>query len=221
MRYRAFTEAGAIRRRWPRLALLAGMVAMAALAAGCAGTGGGKSAVDEVPADPEAEVAAGVRADYDKAVALLEAGDLEGAEALLRRFVDANPAYPGAWTNLAIVCRRDDRPDEARAALDRALELDEAYAPALNQLGVMHREAGRFAEAEAAYLKAVTADPGYPLAHFNLGVLNDLYLGSPETALIHYEKYQALTSGGDDRVAMWIVDIRRRLGIETQSARAD
>ncbi|WP_405239811.1 tetratricopeptide repeat protein [Lentisalinibacter orientalis] len=221
MRYRAFTEAGAVRRRWPRLALLAGMVAMAALAAGCASTGGGKTVADEGPADPEGAVAPGVRADYGKAVALLEAGDLEGAEALLSRFVDANPAYPGAWTNLAIVYRRDDRPDEAKAALDRALGLDEGYAPALNQLGVMHREAGRFNEAEAAYLKAVTADPEYPLAHFNLGVLNDLYLGSPETALTHYEQYQALTSGGDDRVAMWIVDIRRRLGIETQSARAD
>ncbi len=221
MRYRAFTEAGAVRRRCARVALLAGMVAMAALAAGCAGTGGVKSAADPVPADPEAEIAPAVRADYGKAVALLEAGDLEGAEALLNRFVDANPAYPGAWTNLAIVYRRGDQPDEARVALDRALGLDEGYAPALNQLGVMHREAGRFAEAEAAYLKAVTADPEYPLAHFNLGVLNDLYLGSPETALSHYEKYQALTSGGDDRVAMWIVDIRRRLGIETQSARAD
>ncbi len=221
MRYRGFTEAGTVRARWPRLVLLAGMVAMAALAAGCAGTGGGKTGAGAAPADPEAGVAPGVRADYEKAVALLEAGDLEGAEALLRRFVDANPAYPGAWTNLAAVYRRSERPEDARAALDRALGLDEGYAPALNQLGVMHREAGRFAEAEAAYLKAVTADPGYPLAHFNLGVLNDLYLGSPETALSHYEQYQALTSGDDDRVAMWIVDIRRRLGIETQSARAD
>jgi tetratricopeptide (TPR) repeat protein len=200
---------------------LAALAAAAALAAGCASTGGGPEPGAGVPGDPEAGVAPAVRADYDKAVALLEAGDLEGAEALLQRFVAANPDYPGAWTNLATVYRRTDRSPDARDALDRALALDEGYAPALNQLGVMHREAGRFNEAEAAYLKAVTADPEYPLAHFNLGVLNDLYLGSPETALTHYEQYQALTSGGDDRVAMWIVDIRRRLGIETQSARAD
>jgi len=219
MRYRSCTEPQAVDRvRRPRLAAL---VAAAALGAGCAGTGGQPGAADGAALDPEGQVATAVKADYDKAVALLEAGDLEGAEALLQRFVGANPAYPGAWTNLAAVYRRTDRPDEAAAALERALTVDQGYAPALNQLGVMHREAGRFAEAEAAYLKAVTADPEYPLAHFNLGVLNDLYLGSPETALTHYEKYQALTSGGDDRVAMWIVDIRRRLGIETQSARAE
>ncbi|HKL63943.1 MAG TPA: tetratricopeptide repeat protein [Woeseiaceae bacterium] len=218
MRYRSCTETDApVRARRLRLAALAGA---AVLAAGCASTGG-PAPGDAAPADPETGVAPAVRADYDKAVALLEVGDLEGAEALLLRFVEANPGYPGAWTNLASVYRATDRSADAREALDRALALDEGYAPALNQLGVMHREAGRFNEAEAAYLKAVTADPGYPLAHFNLGVLNDLYLGSPETALTHYEQYQALTSGGDDRVAMWIVDIRRRLGIETQSARAD
>lgn len=218
MRYRSCTETDATARiSRLRLAALAGA---AALAAGCASTGG-PAPDDAAPVDPEAEVAPAVRADYDKAVALLEAGDLEGAEALLQRFVAANPGYPGAWTNLAAVYRRTDRSADAREALDRALAVDQNYAPALNQLGVMHREAGRFNEAEAAYLKAVTADPAYPLAHFNLGVLNDLYLGSPETALTHYEQYQALTSGGDDTVAMWIVDIRRRLGIETQSARAD
>lgn len=219
MRYSASIEADGL-RPGRRLRLGALLVA-AVLAAGCAGTGGQQTTGDAAAADPEAQVAPGVRADYDKAVALLEAGDLEGAEALLQRFVDANPGYPGAWTNLAAVYRRTDRAGEAGEALERALALDEGYAPALNQLGVLHREAGRFAQAEAAYLKAVTADPEYPLAHFNLGVLNDLYLGSPETALTHYETYQALTSGGDDRVAMWIVDIRRRLGIETQSARAD
>jgi Tfp pilus assembly protein PilF len=201
----------------PRLAAL---LLCVSVAAGCATTGEAPTGGDAV-AGGETAVTPAVQADHDRAVMLLEAGDMDGAEVLLDRFVAAHPAYPGAWTNLAIVYRRTDRDDAAAAALEQALAIDPQFAPALNEYGLMHREAGRFGEAEAAYLKAITARPDYALAHFNLGVLNDLYLSDPQAALDHYERYQALTSGGDEMVTLWIADIRRRLGIEARAARAD
>ncbi len=200
-----------------RLVILAAVL----LGAGCAGAPERGPDPAAATATVPTEVEPAVLERYEQAVALLEAGDLEGAESLLQRFVADHPGYPGAHTNLAIVYRQTNREADAERALGRALALAPDYAPALNQLGVIHREHGRFAEAEAAYLKAVTAQPGYALAHFNLGVLNDLYLGRPDEALSHYEQYQALTDGNDETVAMWIVDIRRRLGVSTQSARVD
>lgn len=199
---------------------LAALLAGVAVTAGCATTGEAPASAD-TPGDAAAVVAPAVRADYDRALSLLGSGDAAGAEAVLLGFVEAHPGFPGAWTNLAIVYRQTGRDEEAAAALERALAVDPRFAPALNQHGVMHREAGRFDAAEAAYLKAITAQPEYALAHYNLGVLSDLYLGEPEAALTHYERYQALTSGGDEMVAMWIVDIRRRLGIEARAARVD
>lgn len=200
----------------------AGLVPLLLIAA-CAGMGptDPEAEIAEPDASPETIVEPAVRSSYQQAVAVLQAGDLVSAEALLQRFVAEHPEYPGAHTNLAFIFRQTDRVPEAEEALDRALVLDPDFAPALNQLGIIRRQDGHFEEAEAAYLKAVTAQPDYALAHFNLGVLNDLYLRRPQTALAHYEQYQALTSETDDDVAMWIVDIRRRLGLEAQSARVE
>ena len=79
------------------------------------------------------------------------------------------------------------------------------------------RKQGKFEEAESAYLKAVTVSPDYALAHYNLGVLNDLYLRRLDTALVHYERYQAL-SGEDKQVTRWIADLKRRIGTQQRTA---
>ncbi len=89
--------------------------------------------------------------------------------------------------------------------------LESVHPRALNQVGVQLRRLGKFDAAGAAYGRAIAADPGYALAHYNLGVLNDLYLRRLDTALDHYERYQAL-AGEDQQVTRWIADLRRRLG---------
>ena len=80
-----------------------------------------------------------------------------------------------------------------------------------NELGIVQRKTGRFAEAKRSYEAALAVYPGYHHARRNLGVLCDLYLADPECALANYEAYMT-TVPADDQVAMWIADLRMRLG---------
>ena len=127
------------------------------------------------------------------------------------------PDYPGAHVNLAIIFVARDDLQAAEMSLTDALIIDPVHAQALNQLGMLLRRQGRFEEAESAYMKAVTADPDYALAHYNLGVLNDLYLQRLDTALDHYERYQAL-AGEDQQVTRWIADLKRRIDAPPRTA---
>jgi tetratricopeptide (TPR) repeat protein len=83
---------------------------------------------------------------------------------------------------------------------------------------VLRRE-GAFTEAEAAYRRAIATDPNYALTHYNLGVLLDLYLRRPEEALECYELYQSLLAEPNQTVGRWIVDLRRRLGLNDDATR--
>ena len=143
------------------------------------------------------EVPARVQTMYEQAVAVMASGDFLDAELRLKEFLLQYPGYPGAHVNLAIIHSNNGNEAAAQAAIDAALALNPNHAPALNQQGMLLRKNGKFIEAEAAYLKAVTASPDYALAHYNLGVLNELYLQRLDTALQHFERYQALA--GEDK----------------------
>jgi tetratricopeptide (TPR) repeat protein len=170
-------------------------------------------------ADPGLDVPAPLAAAYARAVAALEAGDLTEAEFEFEQLVLEAPEFPGPYVNLAIVHLETQRELEAEQLLQQALQLDPAHAAANNQLGMLRRRQGRFAEAEAAYRAAIAADPAYALACHNLGVLLDLYLKRGEEALEYYECYQNLQAVPDERVARWIIDLKRRLGVSGQAAR--
>lgn len=157
-----------------------------------------------------------LRAGHERAVAALAAEDWIEAELELEQLILEFPAYPGPFVNLAIVYARDGRDDEAIATLERALEVDPAHVEANNELAILLRTEGRFEEAEQAYRRALEADPGYALAHYNFGVLLDLYLGRQAEALEHYEQYQSLSTQPDQQVGRWIIDLRRRLGVEDE-----
>ncbi|HZD54068.1 MAG TPA: tetratricopeptide repeat protein [Woeseiaceae bacterium] len=167
--------------------------------------------------DTEREIPPEIRTQFEQAVSIMAAGDLTEAEPRLEEFALQYPAYPGAHVNLAILHAAEKDDAAAEASIAKALELDPVHPAALNQLGMLRRRQGRFEDAEAAYLKAVTADPEYALAHFNLGVLYELYLQRLESALQHFERYQAL-SGEDEQVAKWIVDLRRRVAASQRTA---
>jgi tetratricopeptide (TPR) repeat protein len=90
---------------------------------------------------------------------------------------------------------------------------DGASTPAAqaNAQGVALREQGQFAKAREAYEQALKADPNYAPAVLNLGILQDLYLGDAPHALASYERYLALTPGGDAAVSKWVADVKRRV----------
>ncbi|MBT8082981.1 MAG: tetratricopeptide repeat protein [Gammaproteobacteria bacterium] len=201
---------------------LAGVLAALLVLAGCGATtpargpsaDDGRSAVrgiDGTGIPPKALT------QFERAAAVMAAGDLGKAEKRFTDFVLLYPDYPGAWVNLAIIHAGNGHDDKAREAIDSALAVNPDHAPALNQMGMLHRRNGNFLEAEAAYLKAVTVSPGYALAHYNLGVLNELYLQRLDAALQHFEIYQSLV-GEDKQVERWIKDLKRRGAVSQQTA---
>jgi tetratricopeptide (TPR) repeat protein len=85
-----------------------------------------------------------------------------------------------------------------------------AGAQAQNQRGVAQRQAGAFSEARAAYEQAIALDANERNAILNLGILQDLYLGDARQAQASYERYLALTPGGDATVGKWLAEIKNR-----------
>jgi len=178
-----------------------------------------EAAALDVPEGEVRQVPDAALVSHERAVAAMAADDWVEAELELEQLTVEYPTFPGPFVNLAIVYRHDGRDEEARGMLEQALGIDPQHAAANNQLGIMLREAGEFEAAEAAYHTAIAADPAYDLAYYNLGVLLDLYLRRGVEALEAYEKFQSLQAEPDAEVGRWIVDLRRRLGVEAAPER--
>ena len=159
---------------------------------------------------PEAPIDLAAQRAFDDARAALRAGRTADAE---RGFRDVAAKYPqlgGAHANLGIVLRNGGRHDESVAALEQAVKASPRQPLYFNQLGVSYRHKGQFAKARDAYESALLLDPNYADAHLNLGVLLDLYLGDATLALVHYERYIALSPAGDAAVGKWVADLKTR-----------
>lgn len=191
-------------------------IVAALLIQGCASPGPTDLAGSAVNVPPEVALQR-----FEEAVSALGAGELALAEQGFRDVADAYPEFSVPFINLGILHARDGRHAQAEEAFLAALERDPASAIAYNELGILYRRTGRFDAAEAAYQQAVRLDPGYAIAHLNLGVLFDLYLGQPERALEHYERYVALAQTPEPRVSNWVAELKLRLGRENRSARTE
>jgi Flp pilus assembly protein TadD len=121
-------------------------------------------------------VASGLEAIFQQGAAALDADDLQGAEQIFRRIVEANPRAHPAWNALSVVAVRSGLPDLAVEHAHQALALDRRNPVYLNSLGVAYGERGSLAEAEDAFRRALKARPVYAEGMFNLGkVLHKLY----------------------------------------------
>jgi len=185
-----------------------------ALATAACSVGPGRAARGDGEPPPAAAVA-----QFDKAVAALDAGELDTAT---RNFADLGSAYPEYSTplvNLGIAHARAGRLAEAEQAFRDAVARDPRQAVAWNELGIVLRRQGRFDEARSAYESATAADDGYAIAWLNLGVLCDLYLDRPQDALAAYDSYRVRASDPDPRVDNWITELKTRLGHDERTAR--
>jgi len=169
----------------------------------------------EQPVPPEAVQ------KFDQAVAYMSGGDAASAEREFRALADAYPTYSGPLLNLGILQAKASRFEDAEKSLRAAVDRNGSNAQAFNQLGIVYRKLGRFKEADVAYQRAVEIDPNYAIAYLNLGVLCDLYLQQPQRALEAYERYLALAGTPDEKVNGWVTELKKRLGSEPRSARAE
>jgi Flp pilus assembly protein TadD len=170
-------------------------------------TKAGSDAVAVQP--PAAEPPPRALADFERAVALVRAGNQVQAEQEFQALAASYPRFAGPEINLGILYRKQGRLEQSEQALKAATALNGASAAAWNELGVTLRQRGEFPAAASAYAQAIAADANFAPAHRNLGVVLDLYLGDPERALTELERYQEL-SGEEKPVSVWIAELRQR-----------
>ncbi|WP_051146652.1 tetratricopeptide repeat protein [Marinobacter daepoensis] len=162
-----------------------------------------------------APVAAEARAAFLDAQALMASGDFRMARKGFWAMTKAYPGLSGPWVKLAALAERREKPEKAREYYQKALAVNPSNVNAYLEQAVFERRQGEFARARAAYLAALEQWKDFPEAHLNLAILYDLYMNQPEQAQPHYEAYHFLRGEDDVRVADWLIEIRRRTGIET------
>ena len=158
----------------------------------------------------EIRVSGRVRSNFEKAMGLLEQGQVEAGVALLQEVAADAPQVTTAHIDLAIAYGRLDDLEKAEASLERALVLNPRHPVAHNELGIVYRRTGRFEEARQSYQRALDVHPDFHFARRNLAILCDMYLTDLSCALENYEIY-AMAVPDDEQAAMWIADLRNRL----------
>ncbi len=140
-----------------------------------------------------------------KGRALLEKGELAGAELALRLSLDLDPRRERALQSLALVYERQGRHREALAELRKALEIVPRDAALLNNIGMEHYSLGEYEPSVSAFESALAAGGAAPRIYNNLG---------RAYAKLHRYKdaYSAFTKGSDSASAYF------NLGVLMQSA---
>ncbi|MDX2080144.1 MAG: tetratricopeptide repeat protein [Terrimicrobiaceae bacterium] len=121
-------------------------------------------------------------------------GNVDRAEALLRRAVRLRMETAAAWLTLGIIYMDREESDQALAALSQAVLYDPQNARARNFLGVVIGRRGWIDGAQSELRRAVELDPAYSDAHYNLAAF---YLEEkpPKTELARRHYYRAVELG--------------------------
>lgn len=132
-------------------------------------------------------------------------------EAITRDYPDLS----GPWLKLGELAEIGERMARAEKSYRKALSVNPRNVNAYLALALFQRRSGDFEEARDTYVSALQLWKDFPEAHLNLAILYDLYMNQPALAQPHFEAYGFLTNGKDPQVADWLIEIRRRTGIET------
>ncbi|TXI73694.1 MAG: tetratricopeptide repeat protein [Limnohabitans sp.] len=125
--------------------------------------------------------------EFARALALQNAGDLEGARSAYEAVLASQPNHPHVRNNLGVLFNAGGHHAEALACLEEQLRLLPNDARAHANRGVTLKNLGRAQEAIAAYREALRHNPQFAAAHNNLG--NLLYgLGEFDKACTHFEQ---------------------------------
>ncbi|QNJ15858.1 TPR repeat-containing protein [Synechococcus sp. A18-40] len=108
-------------------------------------------------------------AKEQQAVALINQGKLQEAEAIYKDLIAAGASNHIVYGNLAEICGMQGRFDELVELLKKALQLKPNYPEAHYNLGIALKEQGNLDAAIASHNTALQLKPNYPEAHYNLG----------------------------------------------------
>lgn len=162
-----------------------------------------------------APVPADAVARFQKANGLMAAEQYRDARKAFEAITRDYPDLSGPWLKLGELAEIGERLERAEKSYRKALEVNPENVNGYLALALFQRRAGEFEAARNTYLSALALWKDFPEAHRNLAILYDLYMNQPVQAQPHYEAYDFLTGGDDPQVADWLIEIRRRTGIET------
>ena len=131
--------------------------------------GGGFSAATPAPKRQVYKSAADNAAKEQLALALINQGKLQEAEALYRELIAAGTNNHIVYGNLAAICGMQGKIDQFIELLKKTIQLKPNFPDAHNNLGVALKGQGDLTAAIASYTTALQLNPNYPEAHNNLG----------------------------------------------------
>ncbi len=138
------------------------------------------------------------------ATSLHREGQLDVAEKIYRRVLEAVPEYPDAMHFLGVLLHQRGRTDEALEMIRTSISMAPATADWHNNLGNVLLEKGEAQEAREVYGRALELDPDLASAQLNMG--NLLFRsGEVRRAVEHYNHALRLTPDN--------YNARRMLGI--------
>ncbi len=100
------------------------------------------------------------RAEFERAVALMNDGKNDEAIELLTKVIGRSPGVTAPYIDLAEAYIRINKPGPAEQDLKTALGLVPEHPVASNEYGLLLRKSGRFKEAREIYEKAIASFPG-------------------------------------------------------------
>ncbi len=146
---------------------------------------------------------------------LLQGGELQAAESLLRERLSRHPEDVIYQTNLGLLLAKTGRAKEAVPVLESVLLRAPNSCPAALQLAEIYVQQFSIDQAEQAYRSCLAANPNESTALLNFGILLELYRGDLNAALGYYERYQLVTSEADAAGSRWTTDLNRRVAANT------
>jgi tetratricopeptide (TPR) repeat protein len=154
------------------------------------------------------------RSSFVVASSLLRQGNLKDAREQFLGLTEKYPSLSGPWVKLGTIAEQSGKYDEAIQHYKKAISVNRNNVNAYIALGLAQRRQGYFTDAQQTYIAALNIWRDFPEAHLNLAILYDLYADRAEEAQKHYEAYEYLTRNRDPKVHKWVVEVRRRTGIE-------
>ena len=136
---------------------------------------------------------------------------VDEAERGFRALAQAHPELGGAHANLGLIHRQAGSIAEAVAALEKAVQASPQQPIYFNQLGITYRQQRPVRQGARGLREGASrSTPATPRRMLNLGILHDLYLRDGKRALELYDRYLALSPGGDATVTKWVADLKNR-----------
>ena len=156
------------------------------------------------------------RDDFTYAVAFVEYGLLNEAQAALERVLKTNPNYGAAWFNLGTIYLNQKQYPEAERCLREAVRLDPGDSDGWNNLGMIAGEQGRYDDALVSFRNSARANPNHLAAVTNMmeiyrfqsrpaeaqKTLEELIAKAPENPDLHLALAMAMQGQSDNAGAL-------------------